>query len=255
MYVYKCGSVRDLLMRCHAIAMTSDSGRWNFRGQRDSRWTLLPSLLREPEKKGIANPQEFESRLVTNMRRVLRERTTFSARIIDDDDIVLAIGQHYGVSTRLLDWTHDPNVALYFAAADVLRGPQDEAASLSVFAMADLYLNVGQSGRGASFVHPPRAANPNLAAQRGLLTKHAWDAPDLWDRSQEKLATDPVHNVTARMDTRLVRFDLPQREAARALQTLLNSGVDGSVLFPTEYGIARLAEELARLDLLVTAGP
>lgn len=173
MFFYRATSVRDLIEKCTSLSLTRFSGRWYFRGQRNSAWSLLPSLL-GPDGSSQP-PNEFEEGVIDNMRRVLRDRTTFSARVIGDDDVLLAMAQHYGVKTRLLDWTRDPYVALYFACSESLRAANVDC--VSVFAMAQLYLT---NSRKASFVEPPRAANPNLAAQRGLLSKADWTQPDLW---------------------------------------------------------------------------
>lgn len=255
MYVYKAASVKDLIERCTSLSLTDRSGEWNFRGQANSSWTLLPSLLRPSSnyETSIPNPRDFENRVLEHLKRVLRERTTFSARMLMDEDTLLAIAQHYSVKTRMLDWTHDLEVALYFACSNAIRLPPVD--SVSVFAMAEFYLN-DPSVKKAQVVRPPRAANPNLAAQRGLLTKHEWDDSDLWDPKREEPTNDPEKTLaTRRLDARLVRFDLPYRCVIEGMRLLLKRGIDASTLFPTEYGLARYAEDQTLIDLLVTKPP
>lgn len=87
------------------------------------------------------------------------------------DDMLEATGlaQHYGVPTRLLDWSYDPLVAAYFASSSCQVGEGD----LCVWALCQrevALLEVGDNEWPLSFSQPHYEGNPNLAAQKGLFT-------------------------------------------------------------------------------------
>ena len=86
----------------------SDSA-WAFRGLGDSTYPLLPSVGR------ISNysPSKERSVLASFRRRVPQ----FTTDIGFGEWEYLALAQHHGVPTRLLDWTTNPLVAAYFAAS------------------------------------------------------------------------------------------------------------------------------------------
>ena len=74
-----------------------------YRGQADSSWYLCPSLYRE-------DLFHQERTLISELRRVRPEEF----KGLTEFDILVKM-QHYGLPTRLLDMTHNPLVALYFA--------------------------------------------------------------------------------------------------------------------------------------------
>ena len=99
-----------------------DLGRFRspflFRGVGQGEFDLIPSLKR------------LGGRYWELERHVLRNFRKYAHRSMvphDDDWNWLALGQHHGLPTRLLDWTYSPYVALHFATAEVSLYDRDGA--------------------------------------------------------------------------------------------------------------------------------
>ncbi|MGS4991137.1 FRG domain-containing protein [Roseibium sp. RP-7] len=82
------------------------------RGVRSAEYDLSPSLFRHPTKADIVDILSLETKITT--RFVQRSLPYLQRRLVDDWDKIFLM-QHYGVPTRLLDWTENPMVAAYFA--------------------------------------------------------------------------------------------------------------------------------------------
>lgn len=79
---------------------------------------------------------------------------------------IAALAQHYGMPTRLLDWTFDINCAIYFAFDGILK--RDNEGTATIWQM-DKY-KVNYLTGDIKFIVPEYCFNPNILAQSGILT-------------------------------------------------------------------------------------
>jgi hypothetical protein len=80
-----------------------------FRGLSDSDYRLETSLTR------LGGPYDI---LEKHLLRNFRKYGQMEAHVFPSLWHLLSIAQHYGLPTRLLDWTYSPYVALHFATAN-----------------------------------------------------------------------------------------------------------------------------------------
>lgn len=216
-----------------------------YRGQPNARFPLLATLLRY--ENGLAK----ERSLFTNFKK-------FSDRILkrrNSDWETLFEMQHYGVPTRLLDWSEAFGVALFFAATDnqryhpnedaamylldpmalnriggrnrIVRVPEDE----DKFSYTGIYLDPKLTTAIAPVAIEPIFFNERILAQRGMFTVH-----------HDKI--DPIENSFPGATKKVI---LPKAAIPAALEFLVLSNLNIFSVFPDLGGLSRYLKSTAGL--------
>lgn len=167
------------------FASTRADGTWLFRGHGDASWELVPAIGRQASA-SVYRPSD---------EKILFEDFVLEAkRYLGNADLTelewLAVAQHHGLPTRLLDWPTNPLVAAWFATQ-----ADENDADAKVLAIR---VPFGQRARDAaafgSTSEPPLIVevSPRVAritAQQGCFSLHpdprlAWLPPaDEYDYS------------------------------------------------------------------------
>ncbi len=225
-----------------------DGQLW-FRGMANKAYKLSPSLFRCSKYKNTDSVNSVEKKIYEEFYFRYSSYSGFLSR--DSWDLIFLM-QHYGVPTRLLDWTESPLIALFFALespaakdacvwlfdpADWNRGIlQDIGEHRKIFSTSDDFLDQYHPEKRSDTARSEPVAihgmvnNARINAQKGKFVLFGQKIEDLEKFSKsrkEKWVNTPLDKVV-----------IPKHAIEAMRRELTDMGVTHTTIYPDLEGLA-----------------
>lgn len=246
-----------------------------FRYQRDLEWEVLRDFLLEVNHHGYHIPDDRLFYNLVDNKSALQEVNSIgryeSAWPAPEYYSILALAQHYGLPTRLMDWSKSSYVALYFAVSESIKlqlsGEKVKSISLYALNVNSSLLNVNAKNAGGYWdeyyeherpeikyhvIETPNYLNKNMKSQQGLFLccsdegkiKNVEFTPvslveylQKVDDDRSKGGFDQLTSMLEASDgISLYEFKISASKASEILHALDRLSVNSSNIFPSISG-------------------
>lgn len=197
-----------------------------FRGHADRKWNLESTLTRLVNN--ISSDMDstlIENQQLENFRMRIRGLRGRNPAPINDQEL-WSLGQHYGLSTPLLDWTFSPYIAAYFAFE---QSSSCYSGKRSIYALNKLDLSADVmfiKNNEFEFIEPMQDDNNRIVSQAGLFTK-----TPIGISLEEFL-------INNNLDKYLIKINIEDNSRLDAINDLQLMNIVGSTIYPDLHGAA-----------------
>lgn len=174
-----------------------------------------------------------------------------------------SLAQHYGLATRMLDWSQDLLTAVYFASHGACKNIIDEKEAdndyMVIWMLNHRMISIQNHNEDklpVKFVIPHYNANPNLNAQKGVLVY--WELKiDMEKIESIPIDRTPLDEKIKDYKYRFVGFPLiyklmiPIKECAKALSHICTLGYNSAQLFPGYHGVVQQIDDESMINMLM----
>ena len=151
-------------------------GNWIFRGVRQNNYELIPKIGRPGSRKALSGGDDLpydRNAEETMIRHFMRAAGPYVKHVPTNRLEWLALAQHHGMFTRLLDWSESLFVAAYFAVEDA----RERLFPPMIWAVKDVSLAPTEKHNDLDalddvMMYYPPHISPRIPAQTGLFTVH-----------------------------------------------------------------------------------
>lgn len=202
-----------------------------FRGQKESTWGLVPKIGRPEYKFSGIGFLEKEADILEEFKRLSKPYVENNTLTNDWD--LLALAQHHGLPTRLLDWTTNPLVALYFAFKEV----DEKVVNRAVWMFAINKDELANCNLVTPFnITKTVAFKPNHITQR-LISQNGWFTTHRYFEATKKFAK---FNISKKNN--IFKFIIENAARDEILIRLDTLGINEFTLFPDVDGLSKYLE-------------
>lgn len=240
---HRCSTWDDFRRVLHQTVFAGGNltrGRFLFRGQGSAEWPLQTSFDRAFSHIGDADRRAVENALVANFRKLCEADKSVERLIQGDEQTFLAYAQHFGLPTRLLDWTESPYIAAFFAFEGRFQTIAKGAKSADEVAiwMLDRRHHVWSADIGVEVFTRPSWDNLRMRQQLGWFTLSKTPFRDLEEFAEK---TDKTGNA-------LAKITISSRAAKTAIEELEMMNINYDSLFGDAPARAKAAVSKTLLD-------